>query len=66
MVNKTRNRMITLLFVPIAIMLFILGWIMLTVGLRDEQEKQSPHAKAASQDDGITVIPMIPEEIENN
>jgi hypothetical protein len=47
-------------------MLFILGWIMLTVGLRDEQEKQSPHAKAASQDDGITVIPMIPEEIENN
>jgi hypothetical protein len=66
MVNKTRNRIITLLFVPIAIMLFTLGWIMLTVGLRDEQEKQSPHAKASSQDDGITVIPMIPEEIENN
>ncbi len=66
MVNKRRNRIITLLFLPIATMLFILGWIMVTVGLRGEQEKQSPHAKAASQDDGITIIPMIPEEIENN
>lgn len=66
MANKKRNRMITLLFLPIAIMLFTLGWIMLTVGLRHEQKKQSPHAKTASQDDGITVIPMIPEEIENN
>jgi amino acid transporter len=66
MANKKRNRIITLLFLPIAIILFILGWIMLTVGLRDEQTKQSPHAKTASQDDGITIIPMIPEEIENN
>lgn len=66
MVNKTRNRVITLLFLPIAITLFILGWIMLIAGSRDEQKKQSPHAKTASQDDGITIIPMIPEEIENN
>jgi hypothetical protein len=66
MANKKRNRIITLLFLPIAITLFTLGWIMLTVGLRGEQKKQSPHAKTASQDDGITIIPMIPEEIENN
>lgn len=66
MANKKRNRIITLLLLPIATMLFILGWIMLTAGLRDEQEKQSPHAKAAPQDDGIIMIPMIPEEIENN
>jgi len=66
MASKKRNRIITLLFLPIAITLFILGWIMLTVGLRGEQEKQSPHAKAAPQDDGIIIIPMIPEEIENN
>jgi hypothetical protein len=66
MVNKRRNRAITLLLLPIATMLFILGWIMLTAGLRNEQEKQPPHAKTAPQDDGIIMIPMIPEEIENN
>lgn len=65
MVKKTRNRIISMLFLPIAIMLFILGWAMLIAGLRNEQKKQPPRAKTAEQDDGITIIPMIPEEIEN-
>jgi hypothetical protein len=66
MVKKTHNRIISLLFLPIAIMLFVLGWVMLMMGLRDEQKKQPVQAKTAEQDDGITIIPLIPEEIENN
>jgi nitrogen fixation-related uncharacterized protein len=66
MANKKRNRIITLLFLPIAIILFILGWVMLLAGSRNEQKNQPEEPKTTPQDDGIIIIPMIPEEIENN
>jgi nitrogen fixation-related uncharacterized protein len=66
MANKRRNRIITLLLLPIAIILFMLGWVMLLTGSRNEQKNQPEEPKTTPQDDGITVIPMIPEEIENN
>lgn len=66
MSKKTRNRLTALLFLPIAIILFMLGWVMLLTGSRKEQEKQPEEPKKTPQDDGIILIPMIPEEIENN
>lgn len=66
MINKKRNRIITLLILPIAIILFILGWVMLLTGSRNEQKNQPEEPKTAPQDDGIIVLPMIPEEIQNN
>jgi high-affinity Fe2+/Pb2+ permease len=66
MVNKKRNRIITLLLLPIATMLFMLGWVMLLTGSRNEQKNQPEEPKTAPQGDGIIVLPMIPEEIENN
>jgi hypothetical protein len=47
-------------------MLFMLGWVMLLTGSRNEQKNQPEEPKTTPQDDGIIVIPMIPEEIENN
>jgi hypothetical protein len=59
-----RNRIIRLLFLPIAIFIWIIGWTMLWAGTRKEQETQQTQAETAPEDESITIIPMIPEEPE--
>jgi hypothetical protein len=59
-----RNRVIRLLFLPIAIFFWIIGWTMLWAGARKEQETQQTQAETAPEDESITIIPMIPEEPE--
>jgi hypothetical protein len=59
-----RNRVIRLLFLPIAIFLWIIGWAMLWTGTRKEQETQQTQAETRTEDESITIIPMIPEEPE--
>lgn len=59
-----RNRVIRLLFLPIAILLWIIGWTMLWAGTRDEQKTQRTQAETVTEDESIAVIPMIPEEQE--
>jgi hypothetical protein len=59
-----RNRVIRLLFLPIAIFLWIIGWAMLWAGSRKEQETQRTQADTAPEDESITIIPIIPEEPE--
>jgi hypothetical protein len=59
-----RNRVIRLLFLPIAIFLWIIGWTMLWAGSRKEQEPQQTQTDTAPEDESITIIPMIPEEPE--
>jgi len=59
-----RNRVIRLLFLPIAIFLWIIGWTMLWAGARKEQETQQTQAETRTEDESITIIPMIPEEPE--
>lgn len=57
-----RNSVIRLLFLPIAILLWIIGWTMLWAGTRKEQKTHKPKAKTATEDESITIIPIIPEE----
>jgi hypothetical protein len=59
-----RNRVIRLLFLPIAIFLWIIGWIMLWTGTRKEQETQQTQAETRTEDESITIISIIPEEPE--
>jgi len=62
--KKTRNSAIILLFLPIAIILFMIAWATLIVGSRKQSKNQTTHTAETSQDDQITIIPMIPEECE--
>ncbi|MGD0977611.1 MAG: hypothetical protein ABR962_00550 [Candidatus Bathyarchaeia archaeon] len=59
-----RNRFITLLFLPIAVFLWMIGWAMFWIGTRREQETQQIQQGISSEDESITIIPMIPEEPE--
>jgi hypothetical protein len=59
-----RNRVIRLLFLPIAIFLWIIGWTMLWAGTRKEQKAQQTQAETATEDESITIMPMMPEEQE--
>jgi hypothetical protein len=56
-----RNKKIRLLFFPIVILLWIIGWTMLWADTRKEQKTK---VKTATEDEFITIIPMIPEEQE--
>jgi hypothetical protein len=59
-----RNRVIRLLFLPIAVLLWIIGWTMLWAGTRKEQKTQQTQAETPPENEPITIIPMIPEEQE--
>jgi lipopolysaccharide biosynthesis regulator YciM len=59
-----RKRVITLLFLPIAVFLWIIGWTMLWTGSRKQQQTQQTPAKTISEDDFITITAMISEEPE--
>jgi hypothetical protein len=63
-VNLMRNKTIRLLFLPIAILLWIIGWTMLWAGTRKEQKTQQTQAETPPENESITIIPMIPEEQE--
>jgi len=57
--NKTR-----LLFLPIAILLWLLGFTMVWAGFRKQQRTRRAKDETARKDESITVMPMIPQEIE--
>jgi hypothetical protein len=59
-----RNRAIKLLFLPISIFLWIIGWTMFWAGSREDQETRQTRPETAPEAASITVIPMIPEEPE--
>lgn len=59
-----RNKVIRLLFLPIAILLWIIGWTMLWAGTRKEQKTQQSQAETPPENESITIIPMMPEEQE--
>jgi flagellar basal body-associated protein FliL len=58
-----RNRLIILLILPIALFLWIIGWIMSWAGTSKEHHTKKTKANIP-QDDSITIIPIMPEEIE--
>jgi lipopolysaccharide biosynthesis regulator YciM len=58
------KRVIRLLFLPIAVLLWILGWAMLWVGSRKREQTQQKQVKTTSKEDFITITAMIPEEQE--
>jgi len=60
------KRVITLLFLPIAVFLWIIGWAMLWAGTRKEQETEQTQAETRTGDESITIIPMIPEKLEEH
>ena len=57
--NKTR-----LLLMPIAILLWLLGFTMVWAGFRKQQRTKRAKDKTARKTESITVMPMIPQEIE--
>jgi hypothetical protein len=59
-----RNKTIRLLLLPIAILLWIIGWTMLWAGNRKEQKTQQTQAETPPENESITIMPMIPEEQE--
>jgi flagellar basal body-associated protein FliL len=60
------KRVITLLFLPIAVFLWIIGWAMVWTGSHRRQKAQQTQAEKASEEDFITVTVMIPEKPEEN
>jgi hypothetical protein len=52
------------LFLPIAVFLWIIGWAMFWIGTRREEETQQKQQEISPEDESITIIPMIPEEPE--
>jgi hypothetical protein len=59
-----RNRIIRSLLIPIAILLWIIGWTMVWIGSRKEQGTQPAQTRTTQKEDSITIMPMIPEELE--
>jgi hypothetical protein len=57
-----RSKLFRLLVFPIAIMLWLIGWVMFYMGSEKEQKIQK--AKTAQESKSITIIPILPEEIE--
>jgi len=58
------NKLIRLLFLPIIIPLWIIGWTMLSIGSHQQRQTQSPQTRATQKDDSTTIITLTPEEIE--
>ena len=59
-----RNKIVKLLFLPITMLLWIIGWTMLWVGTRKEKETQRTQVETSAQNEFITIIPLILEEPE--
>jgi hypothetical protein len=59
-----KNRMISLILLPLAIVLWMIGWSMLLVAFNKEQKSRPAHKKTTPEENQITVMPIIPEEIE--
>jgi cell division protein FtsI/penicillin-binding protein 2 len=57
-----RNKLIRLLVLPIIVLIFLIGWLMVVVGSDKEQKTQK--AKTVQEKESITIIPILPEEIE--
>jgi lipopolysaccharide export system protein LptC len=58
-----KNRIISLILLPLAIVLWMIGWSMLLAAFNKEQKNQATH-KTTSEENQLTIMPMIPEEIE--
>jgi len=48
------------------VFLWIIGWAMLWAGARKEQETEQTQAETRTEDESITIIPMIPEKLEEH
>jgi lipopolysaccharide export system protein LptC len=59
-----RNRIISLILLPLAIVLWMIGWSMLLAAFNKEQKNRPVPKKTTSEENLITVMPIIPEEIE--
>jgi hypothetical protein len=58
------KRVITLLFLPVAVFFWIIGWVMVWAGSHKQRQTQQTRAKTTSEEDFITLTAMIPEEQE--
>jgi undecaprenyl pyrophosphate phosphatase UppP len=61
-----RKHLIALLFLPIAVFLWIIGWAMVWIGSHKRQKAQQTQVEKASEDEFITVGAIIPEKPEEN
>jgi hypothetical protein len=59
-----KNRIISLILLPLAIVLWMIGWSMLLAAFNKEQKRRPDRGEATPRKDLITITPMIPEEIE--
>jgi lipopolysaccharide export system protein LptC len=59
-----KNRIVSLILLPLAIVLWMIGWSMLLAAFNKEQKNRSTRKKTASGESQITVMPIMPEEIE--
>ncbi|MCJ7424831.1 hypothetical protein MUP01_11285 [Candidatus Bathyarchaeota archaeon] len=62
--RKMRNRIIRQLFLPVAIILWIIGWTMVWTGSRKDRETKRTQTKAAPEDNLTIIVPITSEEIE--
>lgn len=61
--NQMHNRLIKLFLLPVAVFFWIIGWTMMWVGTRKEQETRP---EIATEGHSITIMPMIPDEQEQS
>lgn len=59
-----KNRIVSLILLPLAIVLWMIGWSMLLAAFNKEQKNRPTPKKATPGESQITVMPIMPEEIE--
>jgi hypothetical protein len=59
-----RRNMMRLLFLPVAAVLWIIGWTLIWAGSRKEQGTQRTESEAASGDESVKMMVVLPEEQE--
>jgi lipopolysaccharide export system protein LptC len=59
-----KNRIVSLILLPLAIVLWMIGWSMLLAAFNKEQKNRPTRKKTTPEESQITVMPIMPEEIE--
>lgn len=59
-----KNRIVSLILLPLAIVLWMIGWSMLLAAFNKEQKNRPTRKITTSEGSHITVMPIMPEEIE--
>jgi hypothetical protein len=62
--RRTRHRIIRLLFIPVAILIWMIGWTLLYIDSRRKPQERDAQVRTTAKDDSTVIITVIPEQVE--